>query len=275
MMSLPIAGHWFEKQSMGDDVTLIFEPHVVPLLRCNIWHVRGRDRDLMIDTGVGISSLRTFAADILDKPVTAVATHAHVDHIGSHHEFDDCLAHPLEAEGLLHPSGSFNLIDDNFNAFDISTALLPSIDGYEVSGPLITALPSKGYDLRNFRIRPAENLCMVGENDVVNIGNRAFEVLHLPGHSPGAIALWEPETGILFSGDAIYDGPLIYNLHHSNIDAYVRTMHRLLELPVRIVHAGHEPSFGRDRLRDIALSYLKIWEQQLQAAASSSICASG
>ena len=58
---------------MDDDITLIFEPHVVPFLRCNIWHVRGRDRDLVIDTGLGVASLSEFAKDILDRPVTAVA----------------------------------------------------------------------------------------------------------------------------------------------------------------------------------------------------------
>ena len=59
---LPIADRWFEIRRVSDDITLLWEPHVVPLMRCNIWHVRGRDRDLMIDTGMGIASLREAAA---------------------------------------------------------------------------------------------------------------------------------------------------------------------------------------------------------------------
>ena len=31
----------------------------------------------------------------------------------------------------------------------------------------------------------------------------------------------------------------------------------LLGLPVQVVHAGHDPSFGRDRLRELALAYLE------------------
>src|SRR5436309_1538339 len=50
-MPLQIADRWFERRRIDDDITLLWEPHVVPLLRCNIWHVRGRDRDLLIDTG--------------------------------------------------------------------------------------------------------------------------------------------------------------------------------------------------------------------------------
>ena len=49
----------------------------------------------------------------------------------------------------------------------------------------------------------------IGEGDVIDLGDRAFEVLHLPGHSPGSIGLWDPAAGTLFSGDAIYDGPLL------------------------------------------------------------------
>ncbi len=51
----PTAG--LKQERMSDDITLLWEPHVIPLMRCNIWHVRGRDRDLMVDTGMGIASL--------------------------------------------------------------------------------------------------------------------------------------------------------------------------------------------------------------------------
>ena len=33
-------------------------------------------------------------------------------------------------------------------------------------------------------------------------------------------------------------------------------MERLLELPVSVVHAGHDPSFGRERLRELVRAYL-------------------
>ena len=92
--------------------------------------------------------------------------------------------------------------------------------------------------------------------DVVDLGDRAFEVLHLPGHSPGSIGLWEAASGILFSGDAVYDGPLLDQLPGSDVAAYEQTMRRLLELPVSVVHAGHDPSFGRERLSELARGYL-------------------
>ena len=68
-MALPIADRWFEHRSIGEGITLLWEPHVIPLMRCNIWHDRGRDRDLIIDTGMGVASLHDATLHLIDKPV--------------------------------------------------------------------------------------------------------------------------------------------------------------------------------------------------------------
>ena len=259
-MPLQIADRWFERRKIDDDVTLLWEPHVVPLLRCNIWHVRGRDRDLLIDTGMGVQSLRDATRHLIDKPVTAVASHVHIDHIGGHFEFEDCIVHRLEAEGLRRPTQPYSLIGDDFDPTDVASMKL-NVPGYEIGGPMLTALPHAGYDMTEYRPRPARVTREVEEGDRVDTGDRGFEVLHLPGHSPGGIGLWEAATGILFSGDAIYDGPLLDQLELSDIADYIATMRRLRELPVRVVHAGHEPSFGRQRLIELADGYLKEHER--------------
>jgi glyoxylase-like metal-dependent hydrolase (beta-lactamase superfamily II) len=253
-MSLKIAERWFEIRRVDDDITLLWEPHVVPLMRCNIWHVRGRDRDLIIDTGMGVASLREAAHHLLEKAVLAVATHTHLDHVGGHHEFDECLVHRLEADGLGRSSDHDSLDTSEWDAADI--AGLRKV-GYEVPSQLITALPHKDYKIADYARRPAKATVIVDEGDVVDIGNRHFEVLHLPGHSPGSIGLWEASSGTLFSGDALYDGPLLDELPTSNIADYLRTMRRLRELPVRTVHAGHDPSFDGDRLRELAGDYIR------------------
>jgi glyoxylase-like metal-dependent hydrolase (beta-lactamase superfamily II) len=92
---------------------------------------------------------------------------------------------------------------------------------------------------------------------VIDLGDRSFEVLHLPGHSQGSLGLWEQATGILFSGDAIYDSYLLDELPESDIEAYIRTMKRLRELPVNVVHGGHDRSFGRERFVELIDAYLK------------------
>lgn len=253
MTKLPIADRWFELKRISDDITLLWEPHVVPLMRCNIWHVRGRDRDLMIDTGMGIVSLQEAARHLLQKDVTAVATHTHSDHIGGHHEFEHTLVHELEAENLRSPREPGTLLasvlgDEAIRRYREA--------GYPFDGDLITALPSADYSMSDYRVRAATVTEIVKEGNIVDLGNRHFEVLHLPGHSPGSIGLWEAASGTLFSGDAIYDGPLLDEIGGADIPTYVRTMKRLRELPVQVVHAGHDGSFGRERLVELVDAYL-------------------
>lgn len=253
MTGLPIADRWFELTRISDDITLLAEPHVVPLMRCNIWHVRGRDRDLMIDTGMGIASLREAARQLLDKTVTAVATHTHADHVGGHYEFEHTLVHELEAGELRTPSHRGTLLASIMGAEQIRNYAKV---GYPIEGDLITALPHADYDMASYQVRDATVTETVREGDIVDLGDRHFEVLHLPGHSPGSIGLWEAASATLFSGDAIYDGPLLDEIGGAHIPTYLKTMQRLRELPVRVVHAGHDPSFGRERLIELADAYL-------------------
>lgn len=244
---------WFVRERVDDVVTLLTEPHVHPLLRCNVWHVRGRDQDLVVDTGLGLVSLRSAAADLFDADLIAVATHTHTDHVGSLHEFESRAVHEAEADAARNISGQLHL--------DVSGASEEGLDqmrrwGYDIREGLLTAVPRAGFDLDGTPRTAAPPTRVLAEGDVIDLGDRAFEVLHLPGHSPGSIGLWDAPNGVLFSGDAVYDGPLLDEIEGADIDAYVATMHRLRRLPVTIVHGGHDGSMDRSRFRTVIDDYL-------------------
>ena len=254
-MALEIAERWFEEKTIGDGITLLWEPHVIPLMRCNIWHVRGRDRDLLIDTGMGVASLHDATRHLIEKPVLAVATHTHLDHIGAHHEFEETLVHVAEVETMRAPEEELSLRNEAYFSAEGRRKLAEA--GYEIpEGCMITAIPHAGYDPDRYRLKPAKKVRVANEGDIVDTGDRSFEVLHLPGHSPGSIGLWEKATGTLFSGDALYDGPLLDQFEDSSVPDYIRTMERLRELPVRVVHGGHDSSFGRARMLELINGYL-------------------
>ena len=235
---MEIATQWFHTRSCSDGVTMLWEPDAASSTRCNIWHVAGRDRDLLIDTGMGVLPLAPEIAKLSDRDILCFGTHSHFDHVGGHHEFDRRLMHPAEAAIMAAPDRDNMIIEgwvhtDTFEAFPY--------EGFEPECYTVTAAPITD---------PVEN------GDIIDLGDRAFHVLHLPGHSPGSCAVYEDATGLLFSGDIILDGNLLDDLYHSSPDDFIGSMERLKELPVTTVHAGHHESFGRDRMIEIADDYI-------------------
>jgi glyoxylase-like metal-dependent hydrolase (beta-lactamase superfamily II) len=235
---LPVASAWYEVNHVGDGISHISETYVAPWARCNMWHVRGRDRDLLIDSGMGLRPIKAEVTMLRERPVVAISTHCHFDHIGGAHEFDVRLGHPTEADVYVNPS------------LDNTCARV------WIEAELLTALPYEGYTLSHYEIRPATLTGYLDEGDIVDIGDRVFQVFHLPGHSPGSIALYEASTKTLFSGDVIYDGALIDNAWHSDANVYRESLKRLRHLQVNTVRAGHARSFGRVRLLELIDDYL-------------------
>ncbi len=145
-MALRIADHWFEIRRVDDDITHIWEPYVDPLLRCNIWHVRGADDDMVIDSGLGIAGLRDAAKDVFGKSIVAVATHTHYDHIGGLHEFERRVVHKREADEASEPHGFASLFADELDDDLVVRSIRGA--GYDVPEMLLSALPHDGYDMR-------------------------------------------------------------------------------------------------------------------------------
>lgn len=234
---------WYRVRHHGDGISQIDEPHILEFYRCNIWHVRGRDRDMLVDSGMGVVSLREWVPLVTERPLDAVASHTHFDHIGCHHEFPGRLCHAAEA-GLLAAPTRENTFADKY-----------------VTDEIFTALPPEPYLSTAYSVKSAPATRILHDHDVIDLGDRQFEVIHTPGHSPGGIALWEAATGTLISGDIVYDGPLIEGTTPQEAVEYHASMTRLLALPVRVVHGGHFPSYDGARHRQIITDWLRAKER--------------
>jgi glyoxylase-like metal-dependent hydrolase (beta-lactamase superfamily II) len=236
---LEVADEWYGTRELDDDVVLIWEPHVHEFARCNMWWVKGRDRDLLIDSGTGLRPLRPQLPHRPGRDLIAVATHGHFDHIGALHEFTDRRAHAAEA--------------DLYESMPDSLTLAPLFR--ELEDP-VDALPCESWTADAYRVAPAAVAARLAEGMRIDLGQRTLSVLHLPGHSPGSIGLFDERNGVLFSGDALYDGQLIDDFPTSDIEHYRATMERLDALSIRIGHGGHGPSFDDARKSALVRDYL-------------------
>jgi glyoxylase-like metal-dependent hydrolase (beta-lactamase superfamily II) len=240
MTNKKVCDSWFATQQIDEGLYLITEPYYYSYNRANLWLIKGRDQDLLIDTGLGVASLRQYISELIDKPLLAIASHIHFDHAGGIHEFEERAIHAAEAQALRDG--------------DAHEALC-SQPGW-VHSDHFECLPHSGFTVEEYTFNASEPTRILQEGDVLDLGDRALEVLHLPGHSAGCIAFYDKRSQALFSGDVIYDGELLDELHCSNIPDYINTYERLQKLPIDMVYPGHYQTFGKDRYLEILGEYL-------------------
>ena len=234
-----MGGDWYARQDMGNGITCLSEPHVHRYFAANLFHLRGRDADLVIDFGMGLHPLRPELGLDMGKPVIAVATHIHADHVGSFHEFENRLGHAAEAEAFARMADTDTLAD-----------VFRGLPG------AVAQVPCQSWSAQSHHIAPAPLTRTVGEGDIIDLGDKQLRVLHLPGHSHGSIGLLDEKAGLLFSGDVIYVGGLVDDLPCSDRSLYRRTMQRLIDLDVNCIFGGHGPVMSAEQMKAIARQYL-------------------
>ena len=230
---------WYRIRKLSENITWIDEPHIKEFYRCNIWHIRGRDKDMMVDSGMGVVSLRQWVPLVSERPLDAVASHTHFDHVGCHHEFPCRLCHEAEAEILTNPTQINTLAADY------------------VTDEIFDVLPPPPYQSATYGVEAAPVTRILEDGDIVDLGDRHFEVIHTPGHSPGGIALWDPTAQLLIAGDIVYDGPLVETGGLTEQTQYIASMKRLLNLPAQTVLGGHFAPYSTRRHQKIITDWLR------------------
>ena len=152
---------------------------------CNVYLV-GEDRISLIDAGFPLDT-RSIAKALrsLDAsgPACMVATHCHLDHMGSmarlKKEFScPVIAHELDV-GIMEGTEPY----PTFKLDPLRAAY------YKILGPLY----------------PYEFVAVdrgVIEGDVIDLLG-GLRVIHTPGHTTGSMMLFQPDTRVLFTGDTI------------------------------------------------------------------------
>ena len=174
---------------------------------------------MLIDTGLGICNIHDKVIKLTDKPITAVATHIHWDHIGGHKYFPDFYAHEDELNWL---SGEFPLTMEQIKGMVVDRCDLP-----------------EGYDVNEYEFFQGKPTKVLKGNEVINIGDRFVQIVHTPGHSPGHMCFWEKERGYLFTGDLVYKDTLFAYYPSTDPEAYLNSLERVSAQPVKQVFPAH------------------------------------
>lgn len=232
----------FSLREIEPSLYLIREKFYVSENVCNIWLLQGETLDVVIDTGIGLWDLPGFLKSknlIGDKRVLAVASHIHFDHTGGMHQFKEQAIHTLEYEDLAKGD----------NVAMVSYMLKSDI----------SKKPCESFCHKNYKVKAVTATRVLEEGDIIDLGDKKLQVLHLPGHSKGSIALFESVKGYLFAGDVLYNDILYDFLPGSCVEDYIDSFRRLQEMSSRIskIFPGHHEILDRKQLLDISNDYIQ------------------
>jgi len=185
-------------------------------MECNAYIVVG-DHVCVIDPGINPARVLNHSRDYNIRIDVLINTHCHFDHVG---------ANP----GVLD-SG---LVEACCHVSD-AAALEKGDGGLQLSGLFGAEAVVHGVDR------------VLGDGDVVDLGGVVLEVLHTPGHTPGGICLFEPESGGLFTGDTVFVGGVgRTDFKGGSWDELEESVRRLVgfagERNVRCIYPGHGPA---------------------------------
>lgn len=94
------------------------------------------------------------------------------------------------------------------------------------------------------------------DDEIIDLGDTKLKVLHTPGHTPGSICLYDPETKELFSGDTVFEGGSFGRTDiGGDAESMVRSLEMLTKLDVSVIYPGHGGIVDRDAKKSLLASY--------------------
>lgn len=169
----------------------------------------GTKKGIFIDPSSGSASKLLHAAKKHDLEVEAIyLTHSHWDHIADVADLKELLGIPI----YVHAKDAENLKN-------------PGSDGI----PLM------------IKLRGVEPTHFLEEKQVHHVGHLSFEVIHTPGHSPGAVCFYFKKEEVLISGDTLFKGTMgSLSLPTAEEDRMWESLKKLSLLPPSTkVYPGH------------------------------------
>ena len=201
-------------------------PLILFQVNCYVVYDPVEKKAAIVDPGIvdnrEIDSIDRFLAEHSLQVVAVINTHLHIDHVLA----NSGLAQKYGVPVMAHPDDAF--LGDRL------------------------AEQARQFGLP-FRLENAGVTHHLSDGEIIPVGSGSLEVIHLPGHSPGGIGLYDAQGGFIITGDTLFQGSV------GRTDLPGGDMGRLLEsvrkriypLPDdTVVYPGHGPAttIGREKL---------------------------
>ncbi|RXZ50154.1 MBL fold metallo-hydrolase [Agromyces binzhouensis] len=235
----------------------------------------GDDAALLVDTGIRESITETLLPYLDQAGIPretlrwAVNTHCDFDHTGGNGALKaaipsvEILAHDLDAE----------LVEDVQRLIDVRYGEFRETDGFD-DPPETTAYLRSVSDLV-----PVDRRLAGGEE--FDLGGRSVRVLHVPGHSPGHVAVHDPANRALMIGDATLgttvpyaDGAPAFPPTYRDVDPYVTSMTAFRDLDADLLLTAHYPVYEGAGVR-VFLDESEAYTERIDDVITARLAAAG
>jgi len=207
------------------------------------------DNVVLLDTGIATSPEETifpFFDKIKLRPdrlTLAVTTHADLDHQGG----NDAIKRISPGAMLSCGEADRKLVENPGTLYDERYNFLK--EDHEVG---FDGAPSPDAGRRRHM-----DVTFSGGERVHLAENWWLEVLQVPGHSNGHLALYDRNFGALFSGDAVQGrgcpkatGEMAIPVTYYHVDMYLSTIQHFEQLPISVLYSGHWPVMRGEEVKD-------------------------
>ncbi len=168
----------------------------------------GKERALLIDTGVGVNGLLDEVRKLTDKPLVVVATHSHISSVGGAGEFNEVYVHKKD----LKDAARYN----NYRLRKLAFKIIPTRYLLDLDDDSLTNKKGKfvpiGRKQREF-----------------DLGGRKIKIIHTPSHTGGSCCFVDSDTDITVTGHVTAPISIMLLPHATTIAKYAETFESLME----------------------------------------------
>ena len=169
--------------------------------------VEGRDKAALIDTGIGVGSLKDYVEKLTDKPLVVILTHGHVDHASGTAEFADVYMSAKDKE-----------------LFKEHTAFASRI-GY-IGG----TNPQWAATVNTSDYRDEDNAARFKDlkaGMTFDLGGVHLDIYDIPGHTQGMKAVLLRENRALITGDGANMFTFLFGKETLGLSSYEKSLRKL------------------------------------------------
>ncbi|MBI2831701.1 MAG: MBL fold metallo-hydrolase [Chloroflexi bacterium] len=191
-----------------------------------------------------------------------INTHHHIDHITGNYFLPGTIVSHVEArEMLTAPVPLVSIVA--VELAEQATRINPRAGLVDCLRLRVSQLDPDGLQIpKDYQLRVPT--ITFSQRLTLYVGRHTFELLHLPGHTPGHIGVYIPEEKVFFAGDNFTTGVQPSLAHSSPLD-WIESLKKIEAMDIDVLVPGHGVVCGKEGIREFILFLEKVVEMVREA----------